>query len=98
MSEPLDVTPPELRATSQRLDDVSTRMKELLSSLRDKLDSEGAVWGDDKMGQQFANGDAGYLAQLAWVDGSVEAKTGLLDFYARGLKRAADSFERDDQA
>jgi uncharacterized protein YukE len=98
MSEPLGVTPPDLRATSKDLEDVSTRMKEVLSSLRNKLNGEGAVWGDDKMGEEFASGDAGYLAQLDWVDGSVDAKTGLLDYYSRGLKRAADSFEREDQA
>ncbi|HET6734474.1 WXG100 family type VII secretion target [Mycobacterium sp.] len=98
MSEPLGVTPPELRSTSQHLNDVSTRMKAVLSSLRANLSGEGAAWGDDQIGDQFANGDSGYLAQQGWVDGSVEAKTGLLDYYADGLKTAADSFEQQDQA
>jgi hypothetical protein len=98
MSDPLGVTPPDLRSTSQHLNDVSTRMKDVLSSLREKLSGEGAAWGDDKIGDQYANGDSGYLAQQGWVDGSVEAKTGLLDYYSKGLKTAADTFEQQDQA
>ncbi|MGX9791296.1 WXG100 family type VII secretion target [Mycobacterium sp. MMS18-G62] len=98
MTEPLGVTPPELRATAQHLKDVSSRMKDVLSRLRGNLDGEGAKWGDDKIGEQFADGDGGYLSQLAWMDGSVDAKTGLLDYYSRGLKGAADSFEQQDQA
>jgi uncharacterized protein YukE len=98
MSEPLGVTPSDLRATSKHLSEVSTRMKDVLSSLRDKLSAEGAAWGEDKIGDQFAKGDAGYLAQLDWIDGSVSAKTGLLDHYSRSLKTAADSFEQADNA
>ena len=97
MAEQLGVTPPDLRATSEHLYDVSNRMKEVLSTLRARLAAEGVAWGDDEMGEQFANGSGGYLAQLKWVDGSVAAKTELLDYYSRGLKGAADSFEQQDQ-
>jgi hypothetical protein len=69
-------------------------MKDVLASLRDELDGEGAAWGDNEIGDQFAKGDAGFLAQMKWVDDSVDAKTALLDYYARGLKGAADSFEQ----
>ena len=98
MADPLGVTPHDLRATSQHLNDVSGRMKGVLAALRGKLGGEGAAWGDDKIGSQFTQGDAGYLAQLDWVDGSIDAKTGLLDYYSRELKGAADSFEQQDQA
>ena len=97
MPEPLGVTPPDLRATSEHLHDVSGRMKDVLSALRERLNGEGAAWGDDRIGDQFANGDAGYLAQLGWVDGSVDAKTGVLDYYSKGLRGAANSFEQQDQ-
>lgn len=98
MSGPFGVTPAELRGTSKNLNDVSGRMKKVLSTLQNDLAAEGAAWGDDKMGDQFASGDGGYLAQRKWVDGSVETKTDLLDYYSDGLKGAADSFEHDDQA
>ena len=98
MAEFLGVTPPDLRGTSEHLNNVSERMKGILSTLRERLATEGVAWGEDEMGEQFANGSGGYLAQLKWVDGSVAAKTGLLDYYSRGLKGAADSFEQQDQA
>jgi uncharacterized protein YukE len=98
MTEPLGVTPSELRATSEHLHDVSSQMKDVLSRLRANLGGAGAAWGDDKMGEQFANGEGGYLSQLNWMDGSVNAKTGLLDYYSRSLKGAADSLEQQDQA
>ena len=96
MAESLGVTADELRATSRHLNDVSSAMKEVIASLRDGLGDAGAAWGDDEIGNLFANGAAGYLAQLDWVGGSVDAKTALLDFYSKGLKGAADSFERHD--
>jgi uncharacterized protein YukE len=98
MAEPLGVTPHELRGTSKHLNDVSTRMKDALSSMRAELAAAGAQWGDDSMGDQFAKGDAGFAAQWNYVDESVAVKTGLLDYYARGLKGAADSFEAQDEA
>jgi uncharacterized protein YukE len=98
MAEYLGVTPPDLRGTSEHLHDVSSRMKDVLSALQDRLSAEGVAWGDDEMGDQFANGSGGYLSQLKWVDGSVASKTDLLDYYSRALKGAADSFERNDQA
>lgn len=98
MGQPLGVTPEGLRSTSEHLADVSSRMRGVLSSLQSKLGGEGAAWGDDKIGDQFANGDSGYLGQLDWVDGSIDAKTGLLDNYSEGLRTAADTLEGQDQA
>jgi uncharacterized protein YukE len=56
MSEPLGVTPEELRATATHLAETSARIKQALSSLRETLAAHGAVWGDDTAGKQFANG------------------------------------------
>jgi hypothetical protein len=70
-----------------------------MASWRENLANEGAAWGEDEIGNSFADGDAGYVAQLEWVDRSVDpAKTGLLDFYAQALKTVADSAERYDQS
>jgi len=95
MAEPLGVTPSDLRTTSKHLKDVSTRMKDALASLRENLRAEGAPWVGGKVGDQF-EGD--FLAQLKWVDKSVDVKTSLLDYYSKGLKHAADSFDQQDQA
>ncbi|OMB84910.1 WXG100 family type VII secretion target [Mycolicibacterium conceptionense] len=97
MADELGVGPSELRATSRNLNDVSVRMKNVLSNLQANLAAEGAAWGDDKMGDGYAKGSAGYLAQKDWVDGSVVIKTDLLDYYSNGLKVSADSFEQNDR-
>ncbi|BBX89065.1 hypothetical protein H5U98_28845 [Mycolicibacterium boenickei] len=98
MADELGVGPSDLRATSRNLSDVSSRMKNVLSTLQANLAAEGAPWGDDKMGDEFAKGESGHLSQRHWVDGSVAAKTDLLDYYSGGLRGAANSFEQDDQA
>ena len=95
MAEPLGVTPSDLRGTSKHLKDVSTRMKDALASLRQNLGAEGSPWVGGKVGEQF-EGD--FLAQLKWVVQSADVKTELLDYYSKGLKQAADSFDQQDQA
>jgi hypothetical protein len=96
--DPLGVTPQELRATSEELNEVSSRMKDALSSMRAALAAEGAPWGDDSLGDQFANGDGGFVAQMNHVEESIAAKTDLLDYDAGLLKGAADSFQAQDEA
>jgi hypothetical protein len=99
MADSLGVSPADLRATADRLADVSSRMKDVLSSVRTSVDAEGAPWGSDERGTEFADGetpDTGYLSQRDWVDESVEAKTSLLDAYAVSLRDAADTLESGD--
>lgn len=101
MADSLNVTPAGLRATAEHLEDVSARMKQLKQSLNNQADALGRPWGDDEIGRAFAkgkNGDDGYLAQKESVNGSVDAKTKLLDDYAGILRTAADSFEQQDNS
>jgi len=98
MTDPLQVTPDALRATSEHLADVSSRMKNVLSSLQGKLSGEGEPWGGDKTGHDFAEGPNGYLAQQDWVNKSIGAKTQLLDQYTDQLKNTADSLQQQDQS
>jgi uncharacterized protein YukE len=93
----LRVTPAELRAAADHLADVSGRMSAVLSGLQSQLGGQGAPWGDDKIGDGFVNGGNGYAAQRNWVDGSITAKTDLLDHYSHGLHTAADTMEQLDQ-
>ena len=98
MTDPLGVTLNELRATSRYLADVSSRMKGVHSALLEMLVAEGEAWGNDKIGKQFADGGQGYRSQADWVDGSIDAKTELLDYYAEGLRVTADALEQQDMA
>lgn len=96
MTAPLGVTPVELRSAAEYLAYVSGLMREAHSALHDALISEGEAWGTDKIGRRFADGPQGYHVQSDWVDGSIEAKTGLLDFYAEGLRVVADALAHQD--
>jgi hypothetical protein len=96
MADQFGVTPGELRTVSGDLVEVSSRMTAVMSSLAAQLAGEGVAWGDDSLGQQFAHGPNGYLAQRNWVAGSVDAKTNLLGYYAEQLRNAANSFEQSD--
>ena len=96
MVEQFGVEPDELRSVAGDLGEVSSRIAAVLSSLAAQLAGEGAAWGHDSLGQQFANGANGYLVQRNWVAGSVEAKTNLLDYYSAQLRNAANIFERSD--
>jgi len=98
MNEPLGLTPGELRAASEYLADVSNQMKAVQSSLVEMLSRRGEAWGHDKIGNQFATGAKGYRMQSDWVDGSIDAKTELLDYYSYRLRKTADSLEQQDSA
>ncbi|MBA0047869.1 hypothetical protein [Mycobacteroides sp. LB1] len=93
-----ELTPSELRGVARHLDSVSERYKDVLSRLVDKTNTEGAAWGGSKDGRAFANGAEGYLAQVNWVHGSVDAKTDLLDQYATGINLTANNLEGTDRA
>ncbi|UBV14656.1 hypothetical protein [Mycolicibacterium fortuitum] len=97
MTVPLGVTPADLRGTARYLASVSNDMKAVQSALMQMLGGEGEAWGHDKIGKQFADGAKGYNAQLDWVDGSITAKTDLLDYYADGLYLTADALEQQDK-
>lgn len=96
MTEPLGLTPADLRAAADYLGDVSTQMKDVQSALQALLSGEGEAWGNDKIGKQFANGGQGYRSQSDWVDGSIHAKSALLDYYSASLRSTADSLEQQD--
>src|SRR3954466_10846012 len=97
MSDPLGVSPDQLRRTADHLADTSAEMKKVVASLRERLAASGTAWGDDKMGKQFAEGPGGYLAQLDWVNGAIDAKTDLLDGYSDSMHTTANTLEQQDK-
>jgi uncharacterized protein YukE len=96
MSGQFGVSVGDLRYVSNDLHQVSSAMKKVMSTLAAQLAAAGPAWGGGDLGHQFADGPNGYLAQLDWVGGSVEAKTALLDYYSDLLKQVANSFEQAD--
>jgi hypothetical protein len=97
VSEPLGLSPDQLRVTAQHLADVSGGMKAVSNTLKARLEGQGPAWGDDAVGDQFAKGNSGYVAQRDWVFDSINAKTDLLDGYAASMRQAADTLENQDR-
>ena len=96
MTEPLSVNPDDLRTTAANLADVSSQMKQVLSTLNAQLAALGSPWGNDSIGDQFANGSGGYLAQVDQVNSSISAETQLLDSLSQSLATSANNFEQTD--
>lgn len=96
----LEVTPAALRAASAHLTSVSANLAGVLSSLESATAAEGACWGGDETGTQFATGGSGggYLGQRQSVVEAITAKVELLNTYAEGLGSTADNLEGGDQA
>src|ERR1700677_3641942 len=96
MTEPLSVNPDDLRTTAANLADVSSQMKQVLSTLNAQLAALGSPWGNDSIGDQFANGSGGYLAQVDQVNSSISAETQLLDSLSQSLATSANNFDQPD--
>jgi WXG100 family type VII secretion target len=97
MAESLSVNPNDLRAAAAKLADVSSQMKQVLSSVNAQLAALGSPWGNDSTGDQFANGSSGYLAQVDQVNSTINAGTKALDSVSQSLTTSANSFEHADQ-
>jgi WXG100 family type VII secretion target len=97
MSEPLSVTPDSLRSVAADVENVSTQMKQVLSTLNGQLSGLGTPWGDDSTGDQFANGSQGYLAQHQNVNTNIGNQTQQLDSLSQSLTTSANNFEQHDQ-
>jgi WXG100 family type VII secretion target len=97
MTDPLSVNPDGLRTVAANVADVSSQMKQVLSSLKTQLAALGSPWGKDSIGDQFANGSSGYLAQVDQVNSSISAVTQRLDSVAHSLATSTDNFEQTDQ-
>lgn len=85
-------SPDELGRVVSDLDEVSSAIKGVTSTLRAKLSAAtaaGPPW-DWAVCSQVVDGPNGIQAQIDQVFGLLEAKTGLLDYYSDLLRQAAD--------
>ena len=92
MAGEFDASPGELRRVASDLDEVSTAINGVMSTLRAQLAAStaaGPPWAWSEC-SQVVDGPNGIEAQIDRVFGSLEAKTGLLDYYSDFLRQAAD--------
>lgn len=98
MADQFSANTDDLYTAGGELSDVSSQVKQVLSSLQATLAGYGQPWGNDSTGSQFANGSDGYLAQMNWVFGAIGSKTDLIDSYSTSITNAAKTFEQQDNS
>ncbi|WP_378740479.1 WXG100 family type VII secretion target [Nocardia brasiliensis] len=100
MTDKVRVQPGELRGVAGDLTAVSGRVRQVLSGLRSAADGEGAPWGNDKIGNQFANGSGGdspgYVGARDKLYEVVDSKVKVLEQFSTGLRDAAKAMEQQD--
>jgi hypothetical protein len=93
------VTPDQLRAVLNDLNDVRGRMGDAMSSLQAKLGAEGAPWGgNDDLGRTWHDGPKGYGVQSDGFFKAGDAMTDGLRSFSDVLGQALSLFEQHDQA
>jgi uncharacterized protein YukE len=98
MSESLQFNPEDVQTAATSVADVSSEVKQLLAALQGQLAALGSPWGNDSIGDQFAKGPSGYLAQVDTVNSSINATTQQLDSLSQSLTAAATNLEHQDQS
>ena len=93
MTDPLSASTDDVRVAGAGLGDASSRLKRIFDTLNANLSAIGPAWGDDSMGDQFANGPDGFVSQLGDVNSAIDAKTKLLDEYGDALTGTANDFD-----
>jgi hypothetical protein len=94
MAKEVAVTPAALRKVAQELGDRSDDANEVKNLALQNADFNGAPWGTDKMGRQFAEVSGGYKDQVKYTLDVLQNLTDVLDFYSDGLNTAANTMER----
>jgi hypothetical protein len=92
----VQVSPEKLRSASVKTADVADRLNEVINTLSAALASRGNCWGNDSIGNQFANGNNGYLeTKNNMITGTGQFKD-TFNSYAKGQSDSANSLEGSD--
>ncbi|GAA5067099.1 hypothetical protein [Nocardia callitridis] len=98
MADNLEADAELFRKAAQKSGHVRDRIDTVLSTLTTSLASRGAPWGDDKIGDQFANGANGYLAAVGKLSGGTTNMSITMNNFADGQTKSANLLERMDHS
>lgn len=97
MTDPVHVYTDSMRKTSADLVGISGRFQALLAKLEAADAAVHGKWGDDEFGNNFANGQYGYVSSYNNLHDNLQSKVDLLQSYAQGLSDGADTLDKQDQ-
>ncbi|WP_378737165.1 hypothetical protein [Nocardia brasiliensis] len=93
MADNIEVDTSGFRSAATDFEACTHKVESILKNLRTSADGRGACWGDDKTGEQFANGEKGYLAGRDNLYASLQNNIDRFTEQTRELRKAAKAFE-----
>ncbi|QBS42957.1 hypothetical protein [Nocardia sp. CS682] len=98
MAEKFEVDPDEFRKAAGKTAHVGDRISTAVSNLSAAIAGRGAPWGDDKMGNQFANGPGGSDGYLSSRKNLIDGTTGMGTTFkdtATAQRKVADQLQTE---
>ncbi|MTE11534.1 hypothetical protein [Nocardia aurantiaca] len=83
---------------SEKTGEVRDGINGVVNTFTAQADSLGTPWGNDSLGNQFANGDQGYLASKKNILEGASNMAGTFANFSQSQKDSADELERTEEA
>ncbi|RDI64529.1 hypothetical protein [Nocardia pseudobrasiliensis] len=99
MADKLEVDAQRFRTAATKTGDVRDKVTTILDTLQRAIDSRGTPWGNDSIGDQFANGEGGkggYLASRTNMITGGRNVAGTMGNFHDAQTKSADYLERMD--
>ncbi|MGW5105795.1 hypothetical protein [Nocardia sp. NPDC004123] len=87
-----------LMKASEKTGDVRDGINGVVNTFGAQADALGTPWGDDSLGNQFANGDQGYLASKKNILEGATNMAGTFANFSKSQKDSADKLEATEEA
>ncbi|MEV0293211.1 hypothetical protein [Nocardia sp. NPDC050710] len=96
MADNLKVYEDRLRKAGGKTGDVRDRINSVLLQLEAAIANRGEPWGDDKIGDRFANGDSGYKKSRDGLTDSTENMAETFGNFSTAQVKAANDIRDMD--
>ncbi|UGT60091.1 hypothetical protein [Nocardia asteroides] len=97
MSQSVEIDPDGVRRAAAGFEEVANTTQHILDTLSHACSSKGEPWGDDKAGNQFAEGEKGYRVNRDGVFDTLSQLVGVFQANATNLRDAALTFEVNEE-
>ncbi|GAB2562191.1 hypothetical protein [Nocardia heshunensis] len=87
-----------LLKASEKTGEVRDGINGVVNTFNGQSDALGTPWGNDSLGNQFANGDQGYLASKDNIVKGATNMAGTFANFSKSQKDSADKLEATEEA
>ncbi|MBY8855223.1 hypothetical protein K7711_01895 [Nocardia sp. CA2R105] len=96
MSKPVEVDTAKLRQAAGTMNDVTSRVTTIVTTLKNGLNAKGFPWGHDHYGNKFTEGDSGYTNSSKNLVQGADNMVGSLGKFGTGMTDAAQKMDDMD--